>query len=1227
MSRLNRAIQIRHFTVRCSQGYERTIKPKFPIKGVNFLQVDIRSAILPDGLGRPEKTSLPICIQISTMNHPKSNRNQGKPPIVTTPMLDEEDPKQGIGWIVAVGFGVICFLFVLMIIAQSIRDSMFEPELEAERRRDFEKNGGNAERFLPSDQPQKNVFATRDFKSLKAALLQTTPVQNHPEYDRIVKFIDNIKSVLNDEVNPELRSLIDYDLLAEEIIRQSDAMSKYDDLETKLPTKSIGPTSFHSYEVIHIESGGDNKYVVYLEYSTGYGGTEPHIWWLSDNGEIKVYDWAQVEFGLRDSTESAIVYDSSILEKMGYNDYAKLCNEYIDSGSETESVSEQNKKIERILTECEEFSGPPELRSYVYLVTARRWKYENDDRALTLLKKINNPDRVPGAYRSAGDIQFERGQHIDAIESYRKYVQLLGPTSHAQQRLAACYRELGELELEREALSELTRTINANKLQSVAQLIELNSEVQNKELFAKLDESPMRDPSYSFLVDHFADYPFYEEKFDLINEHLQNKWPESGAAKIASLKLNSDNSNAKAILKWIDENCEEDPNDLRYTFWYELDDSQIVEVFKSSEKPVKNFETIWEINEYEGLFSNEAMLAICEFVLETEKKNFKALFQRGLIKLQQENYKEASECLQESLEAMPESFEGETYLRSELLYAHYKSGNRSAASALAKDAELVARLLAVKSNEDDFDRFEELLKQLDQESSDYEYYSAIWQQQQGNSDAAIKTLVKLLNSKDKEDSYDVRIYPSIDKLIEMCQEQGDILTAFTLAPTDRVFHAVSRRLVDECDWTNCERLLQSEALKEKQLLHAQLRQRVNWEQGHYAEVVDQADAILGLAKSEFLSNELDRLVRAALRIGKVDRAREFARSAAKLADQQYLVVLVALYTQDAKRVGSLIKDLPQYQLERVYTDPDLAQIDWRKSFPASKLPPRNASYLQSGERQFHLEMLFDKPQTIDQQMLETIFASELSPELHIERLVRPEEPREIWVVESKFSRIFISQVSIDGVATAKQCEINSLQDSIRNSTSLLRVNGYANTLTTTQTNYESMLAVVRSIANESLQAVANYSSWLTSADLAAFQEQASKHPEAGSPQLFRSGEFNGEFFYFPVDSEPALEDRNREFFKALVAAIKQYEASPDADKSLSIQFSVWDASRERITAKFNKVNRNGYRNTQVLATILNEPKYNPSIKKGDEVILYMDIIDGFELQTSGQTTKQDRFQK
>ena len=174
-----------------------------------------------------------------------------------------------------------------------------------------------------------------ELETAKIIIEKPSKVSSHPQHDRIVAFIDGLRPQLNDEANSNLQAKIDYELHLDEVLQRSASMSRSPFLRAflreSLKQQMMGPASFESFEILRIEDDGNNRYRVYLNYSTGYDFSEPHCWWLSDRDQqIKLYDWCQLELGLRDSTETSILYDATAEQTAEYSEYVKHNNDYYE---------------------------------------------------------------------------------------------------------------------------------------------------------------------------------------------------------------------------------------------------------------------------------------------------------------------------------------------------------------------------------------------------------------------------------------------------------------------------------------------------------------------------------------------------------------------------------------------------------------------------------------------------------------------------------------------------------------------------------------------------------------------------------------------------------------------------------------------------------------------------------------------------------------------------------
>lgn len=115
----------------------------------------------------------------------------------------------------------------------------------------------------------------------------------------------------------------------------------------------------------------------------------------------------------------------------------------------------------------------------------------NDDEAATTLMKALQMDRPPpDAYRVLGKLDLQRRQYKSAVNALTHYVSIVSDDSRAYYLLASAYRELGEREQTREALSLYQKTSQDAKARSRAQqALQLNDSTHVPEDTADLQHS------------------------------------------------------------------------------------------------------------------------------------------------------------------------------------------------------------------------------------------------------------------------------------------------------------------------------------------------------------------------------------------------------------------------------------------------------------------------------------------------------------------------------------------------------------------------------------------------------------------------------------------------------------------------------------------------------------------------------------------------------------------
>ncbi len=1068
--------------------------------------------------------------------------------------------------------------------------------------------------------------AISELERTKAALLKPIGAQQHPQYNRIQKFVESAQSVLDETPNPRLQKLVDYDGYLSELANRcrlidNNRLSQMLYLPS-LKQNIVGPSPFNSFEILQIEDEGPDRYRVYLSCQSDYQSTDPFIWWVSDKeNRLKIYDWEQLEFGLRATLESAIIADASGAEEAAYEKYSADSDEYFASYYE-QGADRRPQRVRQILTRCEQFAGPQLLRPNVQLVTAYRWYTEDEnERALKMLDSIMDDQMVPGVHRLRGEIEFEQGQFEAAANSFAQFTKALGPLPFAQKRLANCYRELGDAAAERKAILAMLDSISESDFDSVASLIELNSKAENVELFARLDELPNHEEVYTFLINTFDGSPFFVDKLQHLVEHLDKTIPDSQPAQLGKIKLKSGLEGLKASLKLIDRLPDDDLDETRYNFWYGLDEDQVVELFESSDRKQINFESISHVCDYEGIISDDVMTSVCNSLLKSDPENFRALYHLGSIRNQAGEFELALTDLTQAEELMPPGDELENSLRYELMHALFGNGEQDKAIRIAVEHDLIEGLFSLMNENDDFSGYSNLLKHLEVDSNEFKYHNALLDHHKGDSESALRALADLVKATDSEENFVYASYQAREKLLEICSQLNDPTRAVTLAPTEEMFSRVSEQIVKAFDWPNCEKLLQLEDNRLNDSIF-KLRQTIYWEQGQYDKVLDNADRVMLLAKEGELDADLiEQLVRSAIRLGKLDLAGKYVDQCATFSGVDHLSLLVAILQRQPEDVIRQYRQLPGYQSTRALYDHDLGNVDVRDVVSLEKLPPRQLGYASFGlsDQQFELELLFKQKVELGEDQLKQAFAG-FDEGVRIEKVDSVDSISENWIVATSKYRILVSQRPLKNPDLSGKWENDDLKDAIASSKFLLSIKANENEPLTSEARYDDSIELIRRFMSPDLMAVGDDSQWLAADDLARYFDHV-KANEPPSLRPFRNGEFSGEFYYLSDDVEDTSSEK---FLETMSTALRKFRDSTDPNKKLIVRLNVKGFIPERINAVVDRINRTGYRTVELVVIIQEDARFDRSIRKGDQFIVPLLLIDGFELTTSGEVQKYSR---
>lgn len=1044
----------------------------------------------------------------------------------------------------------------------------------------------------------------------------------HPKYEQIVQFVDKVADVADETSKPELHEIIDYDRYAEEYFQRSseardNAWQRLVVAET-LDNLIIGPPPPYGYQIIGIKDLGANRYRVYLECPDTYSGNEPVVWWIIDQGNMKLYDWCQLDFGIRSTTENFSLIDASDTEIDRYNEYIDACEQFFAAYDEETPPALQAMEVEQALAMAENYRGPQVLLRSSLLLTARRWHLAGkDDRAIAAVNRIDNPYLAPGAFRLKGDIYFNRGDLELAAKAYEQYEDLIGPWPHAQKRLVTIYRERGEEIKERTALRKLTRRLNTDNQAEIVDLLRVNDAAQNKALLARIDQSDSREAIYLFAVNQLYDSAYFADRYAQLHQHLLKIHPDSAATKMAAYFKESNLQNATETLEWIEQQQPEDAEFLRYSIWLEQDPENYASLLKSCSKPQTHFDALSEIYDYESLILDADMVELCNIILEADPENGEVLRFLGYALDSLGKHKQAAATFQRAMQALDESPAGKTQLDVMIVRSLYQSGDRQAAKKHANSPELVESLIDLKREEDDFEGFDELIERLDVGSDSHREYQALWDFQQGNFAAASTALAALCQQADSEEVYDGRRQLYHHRLIELCQKQNDVAKAFQLVPSDDMLSMLVDELISQYAWEQCDALLEqaSAATSPEQLMV--LRSRLLWAQADYQgliALVPNTDSAPdnNAATDAWLNHEeanlvLGNLTRAALRLDQTDKAMEFARLAEKHDHWDDLVLLVALHQNDQTLALERLASKPDYETDDLYRELDLRDVAWRELIPAESHPRRQLSVGYSDFGAQAVRLLFQTAPEIEPDQLVPLLEPVLGKPLKVSPLVSADPSEKSWVFQSRDWQLQITQSPSRFTTEANSSADESPRTILIDVESELTIDLHVLSHQSGQAREQAFLSVLNALPNANLLAAEQYSWLLTAQELEQFFSLPSE--QRVKNKLFGAGDFEGRLVDLGIEASDEQRASESEIQAQFVTAYREL-TEKQTPATLIVQIAVGRTQQERIEARVDAIKRRG-RDVQLQATLLSDSLTVRSLQRGDPVWLTIPQIKQF----------------
>ena len=187
------------------------------------------------------------------------------------------------------------------------------------------------------------------------------------------------------------------------------------------------PRGWIRYHITHVtQPHGNDKAIVYAHmFQDGDYSNPVRLWLVRDGSDWKLFDWEQVEFGLRESHRWAI---ETVQEEGG--EFHQLRLDIANANTLIEEKKLDEAKLLLQASAAREFQHPRRdewLVRLAYAWTHGSWWEET----IEACHAVGKRDRVPAVYFVEGQAQAALGRRVKALALLDRYEQLVGPMPQA----------------------------------------------------------------------------------------------------------------------------------------------------------------------------------------------------------------------------------------------------------------------------------------------------------------------------------------------------------------------------------------------------------------------------------------------------------------------------------------------------------------------------------------------------------------------------------------------------------------------------------------------------------------------------------------------------------------------------------------------------------------------------------------------------------------------------
>ncbi|MEM7453919.1 MAG: hypothetical protein AAF456_06135 [Planctomycetota bacterium] len=1069
-----------------------------------------------------------------------------------------------------------------------------------------------------------------------------SPLEYHADLESITGFFFELSTVADQSGSEDFKSLFDAAKYVREMrdsgfISGLARLTSNSELMEVTTSRVLGPVSFDEFTIYKIEqvAGYPSERLIYVVTSDDDFYCMPQRFWLTpENGSWLIYDWEPLDYGVRDSYETAVLIGSTDRESGAYSDYVDISNNFDQAmleAAESFDFARNESRLRRI----ERLPYPPYLRNELLLDIAHRWEELGDlEGERQCLLSAQNADRTPGILLELAANEMDYGNYEQALAYFQRYENAVGPMLKSREQTASCYQLLHDTANEvKTRLDIMERFPDTPAGDHVSRVVVNGTDAEVRQAFEFADNCFDPESLYYELISNFENSFGIDTYIKKVSDHLDRTASELDATRTARLALFETQGRLDEALALLTAPLKIDRYDdaAAYELFYFAADNDLMDRVSGivdSQVAFAQLDQLYNDDFIDGKILNDFAM---KFLAE-EPDDPTANYYAGLSFSGREMFAEAIPYL----EAAARDYEEDGIDDSGV--------SEYAVRVLARSRYMTMEINdVVEIYQDDEDRldylsyymigrndFEGMQAILDISEVDFEnrlLLDAVLAYGDGELDVAQEYLEELIadDTFDPEE-YSYATFEFRSLLMKIAESNGNMSDALRTMPTDFMAYGIQSELAsrgDEQGLINLANVIAS--LKSKSLSVNEYAFEVQrlFDNEAYEEVISYAEANrldqMPIAGSYDLdSTPFPMIVRAVVRAGRLDSKRKLVNRLASRADSELgdnsLLLLLAVLREDESNFKRLIAS--SYESSPFLGDPDVdANLLSEARHEQYSLYPSSIPVFRTGD-EYRLQILLSGDPGYDSATIKSLLESGGFQGIEVSQLEDQATNTSAWLAESDNFSVALAvrprhpfdpdslsrAVNDDQVATNEhthQLHIHVVYDPFQG-----------------ETAEETAFNIAAALENEKYMAIYdNVDSMAWPRVKAVMEQRVSRFgPESLTTWMHLDNYSEAE-----IETEQFEYQRAREFVKELMTALESYNADPGSS-DLTIGVVGWRGeAREVIPVKVESVHTNMYGLPVFGGEVTRDSRLFPAVLEDLPVEASIWTIRSFDLESGGET--------